>query len=356
MALDDLLRAERLPWFGTEGQDSDVVLSSRVRLARNLVNLPFPGRADHSQLAQILKVVDTAFADIAAEIGLSFDRISIDQLTNLQRDVLIEKRLISEKFAEAQPHRTAYISGDACISILVNEDDHLHIQAMSPGLSLTQAFDTASRIDDYIEERLDLAFDETMGYLTAYPTNLGTGLRASVILHLPGLVYTGNIENIANISPQLGLAVHLLEGSGEGAHLYRISNQLTLGYSEAEMIENLRTAVGEIAAHERRARKALSYFGRDGVEDGVWRAFGILSYARALTEQEVFDLLSRVRYGIDRGIITDVSPECYAEIVVAARDGYLKYAAENENLSAGELNSMRASRVRMILHKYGTQG
>ena len=227
---------------------------------------------------------------------------------------------------------------------------------MRPGLSLTQAFDIASRIDDYIEARLDLAFDETMGYLTAYPTNLGTGLRASVILHLPGLVYTRNIDNIVNISPQLGLAVHSLEGVGEGAHLYKISNQLTLGYSEAEMLENLRTAVGEVAAHERRARKALSYFGRDGVEDGVWRAFGILSYARSLTEQEVFDLLSRVRYGMDRGIITEVSPACYAEIVVAARDGYLKYAAENENLSTEEVNNIRAARVRAILHKYQTQG
>ena len=356
MALDDLLRAERLSWFGTEAQDGDVVLFSRVRLARNLINLPFPGRADLGQLAEIQQVVDAAFADIGTEMGQSFDRISIDQLTSLQREVLIEKRLISEKCAEAQPHRTAYISADGCISILVNEDDHLHIQAMRPGLSLTQAFDIASRIDDYIEARLDLAFDETMGYLTAYPTNLGTGLRASVILHLPGLVYTRNIDNIVNISPQLGLAVHSLEGVGEGAHLYKISTQRTLGYSEAEMLENLRTAVGEVAAHERRARKALSYFGRDGVEDGVWRAFGILSYARSLTEQEVFDLLSRVRYGMDRGIITEVSPACYAEIVVAARDGYLKYAAENENLSTEEVNNIRAASVRATLPKDQTQG
>ena len=356
MALDDLLRAERISWFGTGGQDGDVVLSSRVRLARNLVNLPFPGRADRSQLAEIQRTLDGVFADIGTEIGRPLARIAIDQLTELQRAVLIEKRLISEKFAEAQPHRAAYISADARISILVNEDDHVHIQAMGPGLSAAEAFQTASRIDDCIEARLDLAFDETMGYLTAHPTNLGTGLRASVILHLPGLVYTRNIENIVNISPQLGLAVHSLEGIGEGAHLYKISNQLTLGYSEAEMIENLRTAVGEVVGHERRARKALSYFGKDGVEDGVWRAFGILSYARSLTEQEAFDLLSRVRYGIDRGMITAVAPECCAEILVAARDSYLKYAADNENLSAGEICSMRAGRVRAILHKYRTQG
>ena len=356
MAVDVLLRSSRLSWFGTEGADSDVVLSSRVRLARNLVGLPFPGRADLAQLAEIQQRLDPVLAGLGTELGQPFDRIALDALTALQREVLIEKRLVSEKFAEAQPHRLAYISEDTRVSILVNEDDHLRIQSMTPGLSLAQAFKTASRVDDYIEERLDLAFDETMGYLTAYPTNLGTGLRASVILHLPGLVYTRNIENIVNTSPQLGLAVHSLEGIGEGAHLYKISNQLTLGYSEAEMIENLQAAVGEIAAHERRARKALSCFGKDGVEDGVWRAFGILSYARSLTEQELFALISRVGYGIDRGIIQEVMPDCYAEIIVAARDGYLKYLSENENLTAGEISAIRASRVRTILQKYRTQG
>ena len=356
MAVDELLRSGCLSWFGTQGADSDVVLSSRVRLARNLVGLPFPGRADLGQLAEIQQTLDAALADMDTELGQPFDRIAMDQLSALQREVLIEKRLISEKFAEALPYRMAYISADTRISILVNEDDHLHIQSMTPGLSLTEAFETASRVDDYIEERLDLAFDETMGYLTAYPTNLGTGLRASVILHLPGLVYTRNIENIVNTSPQLGLGVHPLEGIGEGAHLYKVSNQLTLGYSEAEMIENLQTTVGEIVAHERRARKALSYFGKDGIDDGVWRSFGILSYARSLTEQELFALVSRVRYGIDRGIITEVMPDCYAEIIVAARDGHLRYMAENENLSTGEISTIRASRVRAILQKYRTQG
>ena len=349
MAVNALLQSSRLSWFGTEGADSDVVISSRVRLARNLVGLPFPGRADLGQLAEIRQRIDAALADLGTELGQPVDRIALEQLTALQREVLIEKRLISEKFAEVQPHRLAYITRDTRISILINEDDHLRIQVMAPGLSLREAFDMASQVDDYIEERLDLAFDETMGYLTAYPTNLGTGLRASVILHLPGLVYTRNIENI-------GLSVHPLEGIGEGAHLYKISNQFTLGYSETEMIDNLRTTVGEIVAHERRARKALSYLGKDGVEDGIWRAFGILSYARSLTEQELFTLLSRVRYGIDRGIIEEVALDAYAEILVAARENYLKYMAENENLSTGEISTIRAARVRAILQKYRTQG
>ena len=356
MALDNLLSDGRLSWFGAGGRDGDVVLSSRVRLARNLVRLPFPNRADHAQLGEICSAVDAALESVSTDTGQSFERAEIDRLTALQRAVLIEKRLISEKFAEAQPYRTAYISDDTSVSILVNEDDHLRIQAMAPGLGLTQAFESASKLDDYIEERLDLAFDETMGYLTAYPTNLGTGLRASVLLHLPGLVYTRNIDNIVNTSPQLGLAVHPLEGDGEAAHIYKMSNQLTLGYSESEIIENLRAAVGEIIGHERRARKALSYFGKDGVEDGVWRAYGILSYARSLTEQEVFDLASRVRFGIDRGIITGISPDCYAEILVAMREGYLKNLAENENLSQNEISSVRAARVREILDAYRIRG
>ena len=351
MTLNELLQSGRLSWFGAAGQDSDVVLASRVRLARNLVRLPFPNRADLGQLAEIQKKVDDALAALGDDLPQAFERLQLDQLTTLQREVLIEKRLISEKFAEGLPYRTAYISADTRMSLLINEDDHLRIQVMTPGLSLTQAFEMASQVDDSIEAHLDLAFDETMGYLTAYPTNLGTGLRASVILHLPGLVYTRNIDNIVNTSPQLGLAVHPLEGDeqGGGAHLYKMSNQLTLGYSESEIIENLRAAVGEIAVHERRARQALSYFGKDSVEDGVWRAYGILSYARSLTEQEVFDLASRVRFGIDRGIIKGVSPDCYAEILVAMRDSYLKNLAENENLSKSEICNMRAARIRDIL-------
>ena len=356
MALDDLLRSGRLPWFGVGGRDGDVVLSSRVRLARNLVQLPFPNRADRAQLAKIHGTVDTALASVTADTGFVFARAEIDRLTALQRAVLIEKRLISEKFAEAQPYRTAYISDDMMVSILVNEDDHLRIQTMAPGLGLTQAFEAASKVDDCIEAQIDLAFDETMGYLTAYPTNLGTGLRASVLLHLPGLVYTRNIDNIVNTSLRLGLAMQPLEGGGEAAHLYKISNQLTLGYSESEIIENVRSAVSEITGHERRARKALSYFGKDGVEDVVWRAYGILAYARSLTEQEVFDLASRVRFGIDRGIITGVSPDCYAEILVATRDAYLKNLTENENLAQNELNSVRAARVREILDTYRIRG
>ncbi len=356
MALEDLLRAEQLPWFGAAGQDSDVVLSSRVRLARNLVRLPFPGRADDAQLAEIQRILDNVLADLGTAFGQTFERIVIDELSDVQREVLIGKQLISEKFTADQPHRMAYISADMGIGILVNEDDHLHIQAMTPGLSPAEAFQTAARADDFIEARLDLAFDERMGYLTAQPTNLGTGLRASVIVHLPGLVYTRNIENIIHSFPQLGLAVQPLHGGAEGVHLYKISNQLTLGYAEAEIIENLRTAVGEIAAHERRARKALSYVGKDSVEDGVWRALGILSYARSLTEQETLDLLSRVRYGIDRGIITGVSGDCYGEIAVAVHDAYIRYMAGNEEYTAGEIAGMRAARVRAILDKYRTQG
>ena len=356
MALEDLLRAERLPWFAAGGQDADVVLSSRVRLARNLLRLPFPGRADEAQLAEIRRILDETLADISTAFGQPFERIVVDALTDVERAVLIEKRLISEKFAAGQPQRVAYISADLGISILINEDDHLKIQVMTPGLSVAQAFRTAAKVDDFIEAKLDLAFDERMGYLTAQPTNLGTGLRASVVVHLPGLVYTRNIENISHSFPQLGLAVQPLYGGGEGAHLYKISNQLTLGYAEAEIIENLRAAVGEIAAHERRARKALSYVGKDSVEDGVWRAFGILSYARSLTEEETLDLLSRVRYGIDRGIITGVSGDCYGEIMVAARDAYLRYMAGGAEQTAGEIAGMRAARVRAILDRYRAQG
>ena len=351
MPKEDLFTNYELSWLNDSGNDSDVVLSSRVRLARNFRQIPFPNRADFEQLAEVQKLAGSVLEDIEGAMDEPFDRIAIEKLSSLEKNVLIEKHLISSNLVRNPQYRSAFISNDRRCSIMVNEEDHLRIQCMVSGLDLAIPFAMASRADDLIESKLDIAFDEKMGYLTSCPTNLGTGLRASVMLHLPGLVFTRNINNIINISPQLGLAVRGMYGEGTDVigNIFQISNQLTLGFTEAELIENLTSAVKEIIAHERRARKALQLYTKDRLEDEVWRAYGLLSYARFLSDTETLTLLSKVRLGIDMGLISEVEPKCFSEILIASRTNYLQNQAGNENMSKNEIDKRRAGVVREIL-------
>ncbi len=351
MAVEELFANYNLSWLNGSGAGSDVVLASRIRLARNFRELPFPNRANFTQLAQVQQLAESALGAVASAVGQPFDRLSMDQLTQLQKNVLLEKQLVSRNLLKNPQYRQLFISEDRQAGIMVNEEDHLRIQCMAPGLDLKRPFAMASRIDDAVEAQLDIAFDEKMGYLTSCPTNLGTGLRASVLLHLPGLVFTRNINNIINISPQLGLAVRSLysDGSEEVGNIFQISNQLTLGFTEEELLENITSAVREIVAHEYRARKALTLYTKDRLEDEIWRAYGTLKYARFLADTEALSLLSKVRLGIDLGILPDVRPESFTELLVAGRSNYLQQQAGNENMSKNEIDRKRADIVRQIL-------
>jgi protein arginine kinase len=358
MALNELLRSDELTWLRTSGTDSDVVLTSRIRLARNFRQVPFPNRADMNQLAAVQVAVDKLMPGLGEALGVAFDRVDMERLTPLQQAVLIEKQLLSRNFVRNPQHRVAYISQDQQVSLMVNEEDHLRIQCMTAGLDLEHPFAAASRIDDLFESQVDIAFDEKMGYLTSCPTNLGTGLRASVLLHLPGLVATRNISSIVNISPQLGLAVRPLSGDEKESEsvgcLFQIANQLTLGFSEEEILGNLKSAVQEIVTHEREARKALSVYMKDALEDEVWRAYGTLRYARSLSEKEALTLLSKVRLGIDLRIIGEVTAQCFPQILIGSRRSYLQNYVENENLSKNEIDRLRAERVRTVLERCST--
>ena len=354
MAVNELLRSSSLSWLAASGKDSDVVLSSRVRLARNFKEIPFPNRADFNQLAAVRLQAEKLLPGIAADLGQAFDLLDLERITPLQRDVLIEKQLISRNFIQNPQHRIVFITADRATSIMVNEEDHLRIQCMAPGLDLDTPFARASHIDDMVESQVDIAFDEKMGYLTSCPTNLGTGLRASVLLHLPDLVFTRNIQSIMNISPQLGLAIRSVYGDETESvgNLFQISNQLTLGFSEQEILENLKTAVMEIVSHERQARKALALYMKERLEDEVWRSYGTLRYARLLSEKEVLELLSKVRLGIDLKLINEVEAGCFSEILISSRTSYLQNLAENENLSKNEIDRLRAEHVRKALLSY----
>mgnify|MGYP000022215526 FL=1 len=359
MSMNELLCNNALDWLQGNGKDGDVVLASRIRLARNLRQLPFPNRADIRQLSEVKAQLDAILPSIQQLEQKPFDRIDMEQLTPLQRQVLIDKQLISDNLVRNPQHRAAYISQDCSASIMVNEEDHLRIQCMAAGLDLDTPMQQASAIDDLVESQLDIAFDEKMGYLTSCPTNLGTGLRAVVLLHLPGLVFTRNVGSIINISPQLGLAVRPLfsDEKDQVGCLFQISNQLTLGFSEQEIIENLKSAVAEIVAHERRARKALALYMKERLEDEVWRAYGIMSYACQISEKEALELLSKVRLGIDLKLINEVTADCYADIFIGSRTSFLQNLAENENLSKNELDRLRAQHVRKVLqtHRVGLE-
>lgn len=349
MLLQNIFTDNNVAWMDGSGPDSDIVLSSRIRLARNFKEIPFPGRASTSQLSTIkTRILDT-LDDISAATKTSYICIDIDKLTNLQKNVLIEKRFISGKFIKHTEFRSLILSADSNVAIMINEEDHLRIQCMNSGLDLIQLLNMAFAIDDAIEAKYDIAFDDSIGYLTSCPTNLGTGLRASVLLHLPGLVATNQIDKIVNISPQLGLAVRGLFGSNTPGNLFDISNQLSLGFNEKELIENLTRTVQEIISHEHEARKALMAYAEDKVYDQAWRALGILKYARSLSEKELLSLSSNVRTGIDEKIVTGVDTNIFNKLIIAGRTNYLTNLQEKDSISQRELDKKRADITREII-------
>jgi protein arginine kinase len=234
---------------------------------------------------------------------------------------------------------------------MINEEDHLRIQCIYPGLNLDEALSLAHQIDDTLEDRLDIAFNEQMGYLTACPTNLGTGLRASVMMHLPGLVFSRQMNRIINAATQLGLAVRGFYGEGTetAGNIFQISNQLTLGFSEQEIVDNLSSAVKQIINHERSARQALYKHSPDALTDKVWRAYGLLRYARSISGQEALALLSEVRLGVDLNIIDEIEPESFNQLVVTTRPNYLQKLLGHDDLSQTELNRFRAQLIRETL-------
>lgn len=352
--LERLLQDSSLCWLKPEGTDGDVVLASRILLSRNLRDLPFPNRASLSELALVESRLAGVMPELSHVTGEELIGVEMEKLSHLQREVLREKQLISENLLSNPQHRAVFLGASQAASVMVNEEDHIRIQCVAQGLDLAKPLKMAFAMDDLLESRLDIAFDEKMGYLTSSPTNLGTGLRASVLLHLPGLVFTRNVSSIINISPQLGLAVRPLFGDEkeQPGCLFQIANQLTLGYSEQELIDNLRGAVTEIVAHERRARKALALYMKERLEDEVWRAFGTLSYARLLTEKETLELLSRLRLGMDLKLIRGLSPDCYGQLLLSSRTSFLQNLAANENLSKTEIDRLRAQHMRRLMEQH----
>ena len=293
------------PWMIESGPEGDVVLSSRIRLARNLEGRSFPAHASVSEKNAIRD-------DIKKAINKKeFNFLELEDISPLERENMMESHLLSPQIIASPEGRGVAIAKDQRSSIMINEEDHLRIQTITPGLDLKTALIKANSIDDDLERILNLAFDEQLGYLTAWPTNIGTGLRVSAMVHLPGLTLTNNLPQLLSSVSQLGMVVRGIYGEGTEAlgNLYQISNQRSLGRTEEEFLNDLATAVTHIIGEERKIREALKQKSQYFIEDKVFRSLGILKEARVISTNEALALLSDVRLGIDLGLINqDLKP------------------------------------------------
>ncbi len=338
-----------MDWLNSDGPDNDIVLSSRIRLARNIKGMPFPDRLDDQGAAEVITRVKKAIERNSVSTE-DFELTLLRDISPLEAKVLVEDHLISPALVERNRYSAAFIRRNHQVSIMINEEDHIRMQVLLPGLQLDECWDLASKIDDVLEEHIDYAFDENMGYLTACPTNTGTGMRASVMVHLPALVLTKQFNRVSQALNQLGLAVRGIYGEGTEivGNLVQISNQLTLGKAEEHIIESLRGMTREIINKEKQSRDALIAGNRIGLEDKICRSYGLLTGARVISSRELMELLSDVRLGVDLGFLPDISTKDLNEIMIQTQPASLQKKAGKE-LSDTERDIFRSKLIRKKL-------
>ncbi|PRO64638.1 protein arginine kinase [Alkalicoccus urumqiensis] len=356
MTLKSFIHEAISPWMKNEGPESDIVISSRVRLARNLEHVPYPIAASPDQLAEVVNQAGELIGDGSHDRFGRLSLVPMEELTSNEKRILVEKHLVSPNLTEEKENRAVILSEDESLSVMVNEEDHFRIQCLLSGFQLEQGMACANDMDDWMEEKLDFAFDERRGYLTSCPTNVGTGLRSSVMMHLPALVLTKQLNRILPAINQLGLVVRGIYGEGSEAlgNLYQISNQTTLGGEEADIIKDLSSVVSQLIQHERDARDQLLEQSRLKLEDKIYRSYGILSYSRRMETKEAMERLSDVRLGIDLGIIEEVSGGILNELMVITQPGFLQQYA-GRSLTPAERDERRASLIRERINLENTE-
>jgi len=335
-------------WLDGAGPAADIVLSTRVRLARNLREVPFTHRAREEQLAMVYSSVLSAVRKTPALMSSS--SLTMRELTPVDRQFLVERHLISHDLADNGRLRGLLVVPDESVSAMVNEEDHLRLQALASGFQLRSAWESINTIDDELGQDLDYAFSEDLGYLTACPTNVGTGMRASVLIHLPSLVLTKQIGRVLQGINQVGLAVRGFYGEGSQimGNFFQISNQTTLGQSEKETVEGLERVTRQIIEAETRAREELLKDARVQIEDKIWRAYGTLRHSRVISSQEVVNLSSAVRFGVALAIPGLASVRTLNEVLIRTQPAHVQLAAGKE-LEQRERNVLRAELVRALL-------
>jgi protein arginine kinase len=332
-------------WLGGTGPESDIVISSRIRLARNLASFPFLSRANQRDCGKLERQIRDKL--LSTDLATDMTYFSLQAMSLLDRLFLVERHLISREHAFGKGPRGVGLGSKETISIMVNEEDHLRLQGLRSGFQLRNTWELVDEVDSRLEQVLDYAFSEQFGYLTVCPTNVGTGMRASVMLHLPALVMTRQIDKVFQAVSKINLAVRGLYGEGTQASgdFYQISNQPTLGKTETEIVENIERVIPRIIDYERTVRENLLEQKREVVEDKVWRAFGMLQTARIINSEETMDLLSAVRMGVNLGIIPAVEIRLVNELFIFTQPAHLQ-RLERSELNSPERDITRATFIR----------
>jgi len=340
----DMLREER-QWFSGQGPLADAVLSTRVRLARNLRTVRFPPRALPEELHLVLQRVEQVLSHTEPFVGLPL--YLMESLSVLERQFLLERHLASHELVSDGRGRGLAFAPDESTSVMVNEEDHLRLQSLCPGFQLDACYNLASALDDRLGAELDYAFADDFGYLTACPTNVGTGMRASVLIHLPALVLTRRIKKVLAGVNQVGLAVRGFYGEGTDVlgNFFQVSNQITLGEKETQTLLNLERVIHQVLEHEARAREVLLKDAGDQIRDKVQRALGVLTHAHLLASQEVVGLASAIRLGITMEMPGMPSLRAVNALLLFVQPAHLQLRAGRE-MSSQERNAFRATLVR----------
>ena len=345
MSVIDELLAGPASWLTGGGEDGELVMSSRMRLARNLDGRPFTNRAAPEDLIAAREEIRAATGEAPSLDGAL--AIDLDGTPEPDRMLLAERRLVSLDMVKNDAGRSLVVDPDESLSVMINEEDHLRLQAVGAGLSLRETAERIGRLDDELDERLPYAFSERLGYLTACTTNVGTGMRASAMVHLPGLVRSKDIAAVLDGLSHVRLTVRGAYGEGSQAtgNFFQVSNSITLGVSEEETVRNLESHVRKLLEFERKAREVLMRKARSLLEDSIWRAVGILRTARVLTSKEAMSLISAVRMGVGMGVITDVPLADINEMTIMIQPMHLQYL-NRRAMDAEERDRCRADYVR----------
>ena len=335
-------------WQSGAGDEDGIVVSCRARLARNLAGFPFETRITETERGEVIEQVLAAAKGCPRMDGSTYYEMMV--LDGNERRVLVERHLISPALAGGSGQRGVLFNPEESLSVMMNEEDHLRLQAIFPGLDAAGAWSAANALDDGLCGSLEYAYSPELGFLTACPTNTGTGLRMSVLVHLPGLVLTEDMEKVVQGLNQLSFAVRGVygEGSNPAGNLFQLSNQSTLGSGEEKIVEELLRLAGQVVEFERNAQETLLEEARSRMEDKVWRAYGLLSQARVLSSQEFMNLLSAVRLGYSTGLVREVTPRFLNQLMVITQPSHLQAAAGGP-LEPDERDVRRAEMVRKKL-------
>lgn len=345
-----------IEWLDARGPEADIVLSTRVRLARNLEGFRFGPRAEAHDREAILELARRAAETVPDLAGGGF--ATMERLAPRSREILLERHLVSRDLIGSEdgpaPHTALLLAPEDALGVMINEEDHLRLQGLLSGFRLREAWDAVDRLDSALGERLPYAFHPEFGFLTSCPTNVGTGLRASVLVHLPALVLTQEIGKVLQAITQVGLTFRGLYGEGSEVvgNFFQISNQTTLGKTEEELVEHLQAVVERVVHQERRARAVLLRDASGVIEDKVWRAYGLLRYARSVSFAEGMNLLSGIRLGVSLKLLSGPRVYTLNQLMVFSQAAHLEQAA-GRALSAADADVHRAAYIRRTLAAEG---